>query len=88
MDDLGELIEQLQALRNNAYMLYCPAVDEVLSGEVADINDITSVLDGLCDFCDEDRFLELYRKVWQAHLSIKKTQALSESMSTYIEPSG
>jgi hypothetical protein len=82
MDDLGELIEQLQALRNNAYMLYCPAVDEVLSGEVADINDITSVLDGLCDFCDEDRFLELYRKVCK-HIYHKYPELVGEYVHLY-----
>ena len=87
MDDLGELIEQLQALRNNAYMLYCPAVDEVLSGEVADINDITSVLDGLCDFCDEDRFLQIgiSHSLASHHSAFsRRREASSEFVSSFI----
>ena len=51
MDDLGELIEQLQALRNNA-------------------------------FCDEDRFLELYRKVCK-HIYHKYPELVGEYVHLY-----
>lgn len=48
---------------DTAYDQYSAAVELVLSGQIADLNEVSKILDGLCDFGDEERFVELYSKV-------------------------
>ncbi len=63
MDDLHRAIEQISVLSDTAYSQYSAAVELVLSDQITEPRDVSRILDGLCDFCGEERFAALYRSV-------------------------
>lgn len=82
VDELGELLEQMQFLRNAAYEKYSIAAEEVVSGKITDIDAIEKIMDGLCDFGDEERFLNLYRKVCK-HIYFNYPEIVGEHISLF-----
>jgi len=63
MKSIGETVKQLTALTDVAFKQYESAVDSVIGGEIPDENNIETILDGLLDFCEEERFRILYKKL-------------------------
>lgn len=82
MEELSGVLEQLQALRNAAYEKYSFATEEVVSGKITDIVTIEKIMDGLCDFGDEERFLNLYRKVCK-HIYFNYPEIVGEHVSLF-----
>lgn len=62
-DALIPLLKDLACLKDSAYAQYSELTDQILSTPAGSIERICSVLDGLCDFCDEERFLILYKRI-------------------------
>ena len=60
---LSDTASQLSAVYDTAYRLYSKAVEEVLSGRMCDEKLIERLLDGIMDFGDDERFIELMRKL-------------------------
>lgn len=60
---LKELCAQLNEQKNAIYSRYDRLVAKIISGEIRDQDEIEKVMDGLMDFGDDDRFLDLYKKL-------------------------
>lgn len=63
LQSVKELALQINDLRNRAYRQYSALVQQVLSDQISDKESIEKILDGLLDFCDEERFIDIYRQL-------------------------
>ena len=63
LKNVREVVERINDLRDLAYAQYLPAVDEVLAGRITDKNQIEHILDGILDFGDDPRFLNLFKRL-------------------------
>ena len=63
IEQLRGLAEQINAIRDRAFSEYTHAVSMVVTGRITDAKTIERIADGLSDFCDEERFIELYRQL-------------------------
>ena len=67
MDDLvnriGELAEDAQKLAQQAVQQYTAEVEAILKAQSRDSMRIERCLDGMLDFCFDDRALVLYKKL-------------------------
>ena len=83
----GELINQLRSiidsgadLAKEAYRLYEPKVESLISSKTKNKHEIERLLDSLLDFCFDDDVLTLYRKVCKYYYTISPTSTVA-----YIE---
>ena len=60
MEELRNIVEGISNLRDTAYAHYSLLVERVLKDQITDEQQLEQIMDGLCDFCDEIRFIELY----------------------------
>ncbi len=74
---IDETIARLKALMDIAYEQYASCVNAIIRDELTDIVQIEKVMDGLCDFGDDERFLELYKKLCR-HIYRRYPQLVSE----------
>lgn len=63
MRSIGGMAEKLKAMHDTAYVQYAACVDAVIRDALTDITQIERMMDGLCDFGNDARFLELYRRL-------------------------
>ena len=63
LQSVKELALQINDLRNRAYRQYSALVQQVLSDQISDKESIEKILDGQLDFCDEERFIDIYRQL-------------------------
>lgn len=82
LGELREIIEQLHALRDIAYEQFEASTKAILEARITDIHSIKTVLDSLCDFCDEDRFLILYKKICR-HIYFQYPDIVGEYANLY-----
>ena len=68
MDDQGNAIasikyalEEVLKLQDTAFSQYTALVGQVLENQIIEERQLEQIMDGLLDFCDEDRFVALYR---------------------------
>ena len=61
MDELQDIVKGIDRLRDAAYAQYSVLVEQVLEDQITEEKRLEQIMDGLCDFCDESRFIELYR---------------------------
>ena len=61
--EIDEVVKQIKGLYDLAYTQYSHAVDEVISGRLTDEKQIAHILDGIIDFGDDLRFLELSKRL-------------------------
>lgn len=63
LKELQEAFSGLLDLRDKAYDLYSEAVDAVERGLIPEEKQVEEILDGLLEYCDEERFFRLYQKL-------------------------
>ena len=63
LKDLKLISEQHQQIYDHAYKVYTDAVNSMVSVLLPDERQVEQLLDGLLDFCDDNRFLKLYKKL-------------------------
>lgn len=63
IDDVEVIVKKKKELHNLAYGQYSRLVDAVLAGSLTDEKQIERILDGILDFGDDLRFLELSKKL-------------------------
>ena len=63
LEDVAKTASQIKVLFDLAYRQYALLVDEVLSNNLTNEQQIERILDGLFDFGDDLRFLELSKKL-------------------------
>ena len=61
--EIDEVVKRIKRLYDLAYTQYSHAVDEVISGRLTDEKQIEHILDGIIDFGDDLRFLELSKRL-------------------------
>lgn len=63
IDDVDVIVKKIKKLHHLAYGQYSRLVDAVLAGSLTDEKKIERILDGILDFGDDLRFLELSKKL-------------------------
>ena len=63
IDDVEVIVKKIKELHNLAYGQYSRLVDAVLAGSLTAEEQIERILDGILDFGDDLRFLELSKKL-------------------------
>lgn len=61
--NLNELAEQRQEIYDKAYQVYTDAVNSMTAVLVPDEQQVGELFDGLLTFCDDKRFIELYKRL-------------------------
>ena len=77
MGSISGIMAELNALMDAAYVQYSSCVDAIVRNELTDIVQIEKVMDGLCDFGDDERFLELYKRLCR-HIYRRYPQLVGE----------
>ena len=60
---IGSIVDGIATLKNAAYQQYSSLVDSIVCDHITEEREIERIMDGLLDFCDEERFIEIYRKL-------------------------
>lgn len=82
LEDIKGTAEQINLLYDLAYKQYLQAVDEVLNGRLADEKQIEHILDGILDFGDDLRFLDLSKKLCR-HIYYQYPQLVGDFVSMF-----
>ena len=77
-----EIVEGIRKLRDTAYAHYSLLVEQVLKDQITDEQQLEQIMDGLCDFCDEIRFIDLYRSLCR-HIYYQYPQLVGEHVALF-----
>jgi len=80
VDGIGALAGDMRGMVERALVSYAPIAEDIISRRITGEHDIGRQLDYMLDFCWDDKFLELYKKVLN---SIK--DEYPELVISYIE---
>ena len=58
---IREIVQEISRLMDAAYQQYSRLVEQVLNGRITEEREIERIMDGLVDFGDDPRLLELYK---------------------------
>jgi len=75
-------VESLNQLRNQAYRHYSSLISLVLRDEISSEQQVERIMDGLLDFCDEPRFLKMYKKSCR-HVYCRYPQLVIDHVTLY-----
>lgn len=82
MAELRNIVEGISKLRDTAYAHYSLLVEQVLKDQITDEQQLEQIMDGLCDFCDEIRFIDLYRSLCR-HIYYQYPQLVGEHVALF-----
>lgn len=82
MEELRNIVEGISKLRDTAYAHYSLLVERVLKDQITDEQQLEQIMDGLCDFCDEIRFIDLYRSLCR-HIYYQYPQLVGEHVALF-----
>lgn len=82
LDAIKDVVEGISALRDVAYSQYSALVNQVLNDQITDERRLEQIMDGLVDFCDEERFLALYRSLCR-HIYYRYPQLVGEHVALF-----
>ena len=82
MEELRNIVEGISNLRDTAYAHYSLLVEQVLKDQITDKQQLEQIMDGLCDFCDEIRFIDLYRSLCR-HIYYQYPQLVGEHVALF-----
>ncbi len=82
MEELRNIVEGISNLRDTAYAHYSLLVEQVLKDQITDEQQLEQIMDGLCDFCDEIRFIDLYRSLCR-HIYYQYPQLVGEHVALF-----
>ena len=63
IDEVEVIVKKINELLDLAYVQYSILVDAILAGSITEEKQIEHILDGIMDFGDDLRFLELSKKL-------------------------
>ena len=72
-----ETVEALNKLTDQALAQYTALVDSAVAGHITDERELEHIMDGLLDFGDDLRFLEIYKRLCR-HSFYKHPQMVGE----------
>ena len=82
IEDVEVIVRKIKELHDLAYVQYSQLVDAVLAGSLTDENQIEHILDGILDFGDDLRFLELSKKLCR-HIYCQYPQRVGSFVNMY-----
>ena len=71
---IREIVQDISRLMDAAYQQYSRLVEQVLNGRITEEREIERIMDGLVDFGDDPRLLELYKTLWGEHAALFRLQ--------------
>jgi hypothetical protein len=84
MKEIKKLFESMQKLAASAVKEYTPDVDYLISSNITDFNEIERTLDGLLDFCFDEKMLLLFKKLCKYYYGLNPYGA-AEYVNFYRE---
>lgn len=84
MEELRNIVEGISNLRDTAYAHYSLLVEQVLKDQITDERQLEQIMDGLCDFCDEIRFIDLYRSLCRHIYAVSVSSPSINSMQASL----
>lgn len=82
MEELQDIVKGIDRLRDAAYAQYSVLVEQVLEDQITVEKRLAQIMDGLCDFCDESCFIELYRTLCR-HIYYQYPQLVGEHVALF-----
>lgn len=82
VEDVEVIARKIKELHDLAYVQYSQLVDAVLAGSLTDERQIEHILDGIIDFGDDLRFLELSKKLCR-HIYYQYPQLVGNFVNMY-----
>ncbi len=82
IEDVEVIVRKIKELHDLAYVQYSQLVDSVLAGSLTDERQIEHILDGIIDFGDDLRFLELSKKLCR-HIYYQNPQLVGNFVNMY-----
>ena len=61
--ELGKLISVFGQLADQAYQSYSPIVEDIVNSKSLNTQEIEHTLDGILDFCFDDKMLALFKRL-------------------------
>ena len=83
LNEIREIVESITGLTNAAYLHYSALVDAVLRDEITDAKQIERIMDGLVDFGDDNRFIDIYRKLCR-HVYYNYPELVGEHVALFL----
>ncbi len=83
-EEIKTLIERLQQLYKQAYIIYKPQVEHLIRAQITDENTIQYLLDDLLDNCGDSQVLSLFKKLCRYYWDINPV-ATAEYVNFYRE---
>ncbi|MGF7231023.1 hypothetical protein [Arachidicoccus sp.] len=84
IDDIRPLAKHLQQLQQLAYRQYLPQLESLTENKIKDDSTIQGLLDGILDFCGEEKMLLLFKKLCRYYFDINP-QATARYIHFYRE---
>ena len=82
VEDVEVIARKIKELHDLAYVQYSQLVDAVLAGSLTDERQIEHILDGIIDFGEDLRFLELSKKLCR-HIYYQYPQLVGNFVNMY-----
>ena len=80
--ELKNLLAAFEAQKAQIYLHYQQMVNSVLSGQIISEREIERLMDGLLDFCDDEKFLALYKDLCR-HVYNQYPQLVGEHINLF-----
>ena len=80
--ELKSLLKAFEAQKEQIYLHYQQLVNSVLSSQIISEREIERLMDGLLDFCDDEKFLALYKDLCR-HVYNQYPQLVGEHINLF-----
>ena len=84
LQSVSAIAEQMQGLQAVAVAQYTPVVETIIATRSRDVRQIEQTLDGLLDFCGNEKALLLYRRLCRHYFDIDPA-ATADYINAYRE---
>ena len=84
INDIRGIAKELQTIYSQAEIYYTSAVNTVIQRQSNDTKEIEPLLDYMLDFADNEKILNLYRKLFRYYYKLNP-QATAEYIQSYKE---
>ena len=82
VENIVPLVKHTQQLARQAAILYSREIDAIIQDQESDSRRIEHCLDGILDFCFDEKMLQLFKKLCRYYYNIDSV-ATSEYVLTY-----
>ena len=81
-DELLTLIAKVEEQKKQIYVHYQDLVSAVLTNQIVSEREIEAIMDGFLAFCDDEKFLALYKKLCR-HVYYQYPQLVGEHVNLF-----